>query len=88
MTSKGRSSTAATSRRHKNLRNHWYYTAATAELALSTQIVSFSRHLCSRRDARVDKPMPKERLLGKFASKIQIYLHWTKPKIFIFSRDY
>jgi len=32
--------------------------------------------------------MPKERLLGKVTSKIQIYLHWTKPKIFIFSSDY
>jgi len=28
--------------------------------AAITQIVSFLRHLCSRRDARVDKPMPKE----------------------------
>ena len=38
-------------------------------------IISFSRDLCSRRDARVDKSMPKERLLGKVASNIQIYLH-------------
>jgi len=53
-----------------------------------TQIVSFSRHWCSRRDARVDKHMPKEWLPGKVTSKIQIYLHWTKPKIFIFSSDY
>jgi len=37
------------------------------------QLVSFSRHLCSRRDARVDKPMPKESLLGKVTSKIQIH---------------
>jgi len=29
-------------------------------IAAITQIVSFSRHLCSRRDARVDKLMPKE----------------------------
>jgi len=29
-------------------------------IAAITQVVSFSRHLCSRRDARVDKPMPKE----------------------------
>ena len=42
-------------------------------IAAITQIVSFSRHLCSRRDARVDKPMPKEWLLGKVTSKIQIY---------------
>jgi len=27
--------------------------------------------------------MPKGRLLGKITSKIKIYLHWTKPKIFI-----
>jgi len=32
--------------------------------------------------------MPKERLLEKVISKIEIYLHWTKPKIFIFSSDY
>jgi len=32
--------------------------------------------------------MPKERFLGKVASKIQIYFHWTKAKIFIFSSDY
>jgi len=32
--------------------------------------------------------MPKERLLGKVTSKTQINLHWTKPKIFIFNRDY
>jgi len=44
--------------------------------------------LCSGRDARVDKPMPKEGLSGKVSSKIQIYLHCTKPKIFIFSSDY
>jgi len=31
---KGRSSVAATSRRHKKLRNHWYQTSTTAELAL------------------------------------------------------
>jgi len=60
----------------------------TSFAALSTQILSFSQHLCSRRDARVDKHMPKESLLGKVSSKIQIYLHWTKPKIFIFSSDY
>jgi len=60
----------------------------TSSCHLSTQILSFSRHLCSRRDARVDTPMPKERLLGKVTSKIQIYLHWTKPKIFIFSSDF
>jgi len=41
--------------------------------AAITQIVSFSRHLCSRRDARVDKPMPKEWLLGKVTSKMQMY---------------
>jgi len=29
--------------------------------------------------------MPKERLLGKVSSKIQTYVQWTKPKIFIFS---
>jgi len=32
--------------------------------------------------------MPKERLLGKVASKIEMYFQWTKPKIFIFSSDY
>jgi len=32
--------------------------------------------------------MPKERLLRKVISKIQIYLRWTKRKIFIFSSDY
>jgi len=46
----------------------------TSFASLSTQTVSFSRHLCSRRDARVDKPMPKERL-GTVTRKIQIYLH-------------
>jgi len=55
---------------------------------LSTQIVSFSQHLCSRRDARGDKLMPRERLLGKATGKIQIYLHGTKRKIFTFSSDY
>jgi len=42
-------------------------------IAAITQIVSFSRHLCSRRDAREDKPMPKGCLLGKVTSKIQMY---------------
>jgi len=42
---------------------------------LSTQLVSFSRHLISRRDARVDKPMPKEQLVGKVTSKMQVYVH-------------
>jgi len=37
--------------------------------------LSFSRHFCSRRDARVDKTMPQQRLLGKVTSKIQTYLH-------------
>jgi len=32
--------------------------------------------------------MPKERLPGEVISKIQIDLHWTKPKIFICSSDY
>jgi len=32
--------------------------------------------------------MPKVRLLGKVTSKIQFYLRWTKPKIFIFRSDY
>jgi len=64
------------------------HSRTTSFAALSTQMVSFSRHLCSRRDTRVDKPIPKERLLEKAASKIQIYMHWTKPKIFIFSSDY
>jgi len=32
--------------------------------------------------------MPKDRLLEKVTSKIQIYLHWTKTKIFTFSSDY
>jgi len=32
--------------------------------------------------------MPKEQFLEKVTSKIHIYLHWTKPKIFIFSSDY
>ena len=32
--------------------------------------------------------MPKERLLGKVTNKNKIYLHWTKPRIFIFSNDY
>jgi len=56
--------------------------------AETRKLVSFSRHLFSRRDARVDIPMPKERLLGNVTSKIQIYLYWTKPKIFMFSSDY
>jgi len=51
----------------------------TSFAALSTQRVSFSRHLCSRRDARVDKPMPKERFLEKVTSKIQIYRAGLKP---------
>jgi len=76
----GRSSAAAISRRHKKLRNHWYQTATTVELAL-LQIVSFSRHLCSRHDARVDQPMPKERLLRKITRKIKIDLRCTKPVI-------
>jgi len=54
----------------------------------SMQIVLFSRHLCSRSDARADKPMPKEQFLENVTRKIQIYLPWTKPKIFIFSSDY
>jgi len=32
--------------------------------------------------------MPKERSLGKVTSKIQIYMHRTKRKIFIFSSGY
>jgi len=32
--------------------------------------------------------MSKERLLRKVTSKIQRYLHWTKPKMFTFSSDY
>jgi len=32
--------------------------------------------------------MPKERLLRKVISTIQIYLHWTKAKIFTFRSDY
>jgi len=66
------------------------YSRTTVACCFSTQIVSFSGHLCSssRRDARVDKPTPKEQFSGKVTSKIQIYLHWTKPKIFIFSSDY
>jgi len=64
------------------------YSRTSLLCCISTQIASFSRHLCSRRDARVDTPMPKERLLGKVTSKIQIHLDWTKPKIFIFSSDY
>jgi len=32
--------------------------------------------------------MPKKLFSEKVTSKIQIYLHWTKPKIFIFSSDY
>jgi len=51
-------------------------------------MVSFSRHLCSRRDARGDKHMPNIRLLSKVTSKIQMYLHWRKQKIFIFSSAY
>jgi len=48
--------------------------------AAANTVVSFSRHLCSRRDARVDKPMPKnDYVSGKVTWKIQIYLHWTKP---------
>jgi len=42
-----------------------------SRISLSTQIVSFSPNLWSRRDERVDKPMPKQRLLGKVTSKIQ-----------------
>ena len=42
-------------------------------IAATKHIVSFSRHSCSRRDARVDKSMPKEWLLGKVTSKIQMY---------------
>jgi len=32
--------------------------------------------------------MPKDRLLEKVTSKIQIYFHWTETKIFAFSSDY
>jgi len=32
--------------------------------------------------------MPKDRLLGKVTSKIQVYLHCTRPKIFTFSSEY
>jgi len=31
--------------------------------------------------------MPKNDNQEKVTSNIQIYLHWTKPKIFIFSSD-
>jgi len=34
MTKQGRSSVAATSRRHKKLWDHWYQISTTAELAL------------------------------------------------------
>jgi len=38
-----------------------------------TKIISFLRQSCSRRDARVDKPMLNERLLGKATRKIQMH---------------
>jgi len=38
--------------------NHFPQNVNLKFLDLSTQIVSFSGHLCSRRDARVDKPTP------------------------------
>ena len=53
----------------------------SATTSCSTQILTFPWHLRSRRDARVDKPMPKERLLGKGYQRNQIHLHWRKPKI-------
>jgi len=37
----------------------------SATTSFSMQILTFSWHLRSRRDARVDIPMPKEWLLGK-----------------------
>jgi len=51
------------------------YSSLGDDLFLCHPFVSFSRHLCSWRDARVDKPMPTERLLGKITSRIQTYLH-------------
>jgi len=32
--------------------------------------------------------MPKERFSGKVTRKIKIYMHWTKPKTFMFSSGY
>jgi len=43
---------------------HLYHSRTS--FAARTQIVSFSRYLYSSRDARVDKPIPKERLQAKF----------------------
>jgi len=56
----------------------------SATTSFTPQIVTFSWHLCNRRDARVEShTYAKERLLGKNYQRNQIYLHGTKPKILI-----
>jgi len=54
-------------------RNH-----GRTSFAASTQIVSFSQHLCSRRNARVDKLIPWELFFGKVTSKKYICMEQNR----------
>jgi len=50
----------------------------SATTSYSTQIVQSAR--CTSRESY---PCQKKRLLGKRYQRNEIYLHWTKPKIFV-----
>jgi len=56
----------------------------SATTSFSMQIVTFSWHLCNRRDARAESHTHAKRtIIRKSYQRNQIYLHWTKPKILI-----
>jgi len=56
----------------------------SATTCFTMQIITFSWHLCNRRDARVESHTHAKRtILGKSYQRNQIYLHWTKPKILL-----
>ena len=62
----------ATSRWHKKLQDLWYRSRAI----FSTQIMSFSPHLCSRRDARIDNYTHAERTIRAYSRVWLIHPTW------------
>jgi len=55
----------------------------SATTSFSTQIVTFSWHLCIGVMHEQSYTHVKRRLLGKSSQWNQMYLRWTKPKILI-----
>jgi len=57
----------------------------SATTCFSPQTVTFSWHLCNRRDARVESHIHAKRTIikKKLPAWNQIYFQWTKPKILI-----